>query len=243
MQYLKYTHVDYRTRRSVADFPAKNGPDFPNIPGLTFAFAEESKYPTPIPTFYGTIDTEVHPEYDHSGAPIWGVQAVLTETEFQAAKDAELGARKLIAVKRVDGIRDHVLASGFYFPFSDQPGTIQTRNARDMENIHKNGSAAMALIVQGAGATIMEFRDSDDFVHQIPATEMLEMTMAAMAHGSAIYKVSWDHKDTILGKNGNPGIATLEEFVNYSIHSDWPVSSGEAGGEPEGTGEPADTES
>ena len=71
MQYLKYTHVYYRARRSVADFPVKNGPDFPSIEGLTFSFAEESKYPAPVPTFYGTIDTTTNPEYDHQGDPVW----------------------------------------------------------------------------------------------------------------------------------------------------------------------------
>ena len=222
MQYLKYTHVDYRTRRSVADFPPRNGPDFPHVPGLTLDFALESEYPTPIPTFFGTIDTSVHPEYNHQEAPIWGIISVLTPEEYQAAKHAEMLARKEIYAKRIDELRDGILSNGYYFEFSDQPGIIQTRNQRDMDNIHKNGSAALALVIQNQGTTPMEFRDSEDFIHQIPATEMLAMTMAVMQFGSQVYRTAWDHKDNIFGKNGKDPILTLEELVNYSYHSDWP---------------------
>ncbi len=239
MQYLKYTHVDFRTRRSVLDYPAKNGPDFPAIPGLVFDFAEESKYPTNAPTFYGTItpvEGEI-PEYDHAAAPVWGVISVLSETEYQAAKDAELEARRAIYNQRVDDLRDQILSQGFYFEFSDQPGTVQTRDQKDMDNVHKNGSAAMALILQGAPETPMQFRDAENFIHTMPAMEMLQMTMGAMAFGSSVYAVSWAHKDHLNGGNGIEKIATLEELIAYSIHSDWPVSAAPAEEEEEDLGD------
>ena len=222
MQYIKYTNVDFITRRSVIEYPAKNGPDLPDVPGLEMQFTLESEFPTPTPTYFGTIDTSNFPEYNHEISPIWGIISVLTEDEFNEAKAQELAARKVIYSHRIDLYRDSLLGTGYNFAFSDQPGTVQTSTQRDMENIHKNGSAAMALIIQGTGATTMVFRDRENFVHQIPATEMLEMTTGAMAFGSEIYKASWEHKDTINGINGKPGITTLEDLENYSIYTNWP---------------------
>ena len=213
MKYLHYTHVDFRTRRSVADFPAKNGPDYPNVPGLQFDFALETKYPSNVPSLYGTCDDT----YNHETNPVWGVFETLTLEQYNEVKNKELEDRKPIVLKQIDATRDQLLAAGFPFTFSDGQGTVQTRDKNDMDNIHKNGSASLALVVKGEGTTMMQFRDAENVIHTIPATEMLEMTMSAMAHGSEVYKASWTHKDNV------NNISSLNDLVNYSIHSDWPI--------------------
>ena len=63
MQYLKFTYVDAVTGISIASEPAANGPVFPNVVGLEFSWARESRYPTDVPEFFGTCpddaDTQV----------------------------------------------------------------------------------------------------------------------------------------------------------------------------------------
>ena len=63
MKYIKFTYVDAVTGISIASEPAANGPVFPNVVGLEFAWARESAYPTDVPEFFGTCpddaDTQV----------------------------------------------------------------------------------------------------------------------------------------------------------------------------------------
>ena len=86
MEYVKFTYVDPVTGIPVGDSPATNGPSFPDIPGLQFDFALESKYPTPVAIMYGTCPQ------DCTGAI--GVIEVITEFQFNEDKAAELLARE-----------------------------------------------------------------------------------------------------------------------------------------------------
>lgn len=58
MKYIKFTYVDRMTGISVADAPATNGPVFPSVQGLEYAWARESLYPTYFPQFFGTCPDE-----------------------------------------------------------------------------------------------------------------------------------------------------------------------------------------
>jgi hypothetical protein len=86
MKYIKFTHVDSVTGISVASEPAANGPAFPGVEGLAFEWARESAYPTNVPHFFGTCP-------DASITQIDGVMAVLTKSEYDAARAAEMRAR------------------------------------------------------------------------------------------------------------------------------------------------------
>ena len=44
MKYLKFTYVDAVTGISIASHPAANGPVFPPVAGLEFAWARESRF-------------------------------------------------------------------------------------------------------------------------------------------------------------------------------------------------------
>ena len=87
MQYLTFTHVDAVTGVPVFDAPAANGPVFPAVDGLVFLWARESKFPTPIPEFFGTCPVGVNVD-------VPGVLAVLSEADFETLRQEELAARE-----------------------------------------------------------------------------------------------------------------------------------------------------
>ena len=102
MQYLKFTHTDAVTGVPVSHAAASNGVAFPAVAGLEFVFALESEYPTLAPTMFGTAP-------DASATDAHGVLAVLTEIEFQQAKDAEDAARRATQLRRmVDAVQQHM---------------------------------------------------------------------------------------------------------------------------------------
>lgn len=87
MKFLKFTYVDAVTEISVATEPARNGPKFPEVAGLTFVWARESQYPTNVPEFFGTCP-------DESMTAIDGVLAVLAEADFNNMRLDEMRVRK-----------------------------------------------------------------------------------------------------------------------------------------------------
>ena len=86
MQYIKFTYVDAVTGISIASEPAANGPVFPNIDGLEFAWARESQYPTDVPEFFGTCP-------DDSNVQIDGVLGVYVQADWETLWADEMRAR------------------------------------------------------------------------------------------------------------------------------------------------------
>lgn len=86
MQYIKFTYVDASTGVPVTDAPAANGPQFPAVAGLEFAWARESQYPTHIPEFFGTCP-------DDSDADEPGVLGVYPQSDWEQMREAEILAR------------------------------------------------------------------------------------------------------------------------------------------------------
>jgi len=86
MKYLKYTYVDAITGISIAAEPAMNGPKFPAVPGLEFAWARESRYPTPVPEFFGTCP-------DDSPTQVEGVLGVFLQADWEQMQADEMRAR------------------------------------------------------------------------------------------------------------------------------------------------------
>ena len=86
MKHLKFTYVDAITGVSVAAEPALNGTKFPPVPGLAFAWARESAYPTPVPEFFGTCP-------DASPTQVDGVLGLFVEADFNSMYADELNAR------------------------------------------------------------------------------------------------------------------------------------------------------
>ena len=86
MKYIKFTYVDAITGISVASEPATNGPVFPPVAGLEFAWARESRYPTDVPEFFGTCP-------DESDTQIEGVLGVYSQQDWETMRDDEMRAR------------------------------------------------------------------------------------------------------------------------------------------------------
>ena len=86
MQYLKFTYVDAATGISVAKQPAANGPVFPPVVGLEFAWARESRYPTDVPEFFGTCPDDADTQVD-------GVLGVYLQSDWETMRDDEMRAR------------------------------------------------------------------------------------------------------------------------------------------------------
>ena len=86
MQYIKFTYVDAVTGISIAKHPAVNGPAFPQIGGLEFAWARESRYPTDVPEFFGTCPDEADIHID-------GVLGVYLQADWETMRADEMWAR------------------------------------------------------------------------------------------------------------------------------------------------------
>lgn len=86
MKYLKFTYVDAVTGVPVTDAPASNGPKFPDVDGLEFVWARESRYPTSVPEFFGTCP-------DASFTMAAGVLDVLAQADFEQMRLDEMRAR------------------------------------------------------------------------------------------------------------------------------------------------------
>ena len=86
MKYIKFTYVDAVTGISVAKQPASNGPVFPNVEGLTFHWARESRYPTDVPEFFGTCPNDADTQVD-------GVLGVYLQVDWETMREDEMRAR------------------------------------------------------------------------------------------------------------------------------------------------------
>ncbi len=86
MKYLKFTYVDAVTGISIASEPAQNGPVFPPVAGLEFAWARESRYPTDVPEFFGTCPEDADTQVD-------GVLGVYVQADWETMREDEMRAR------------------------------------------------------------------------------------------------------------------------------------------------------
>ena len=86
MKYIKFTYVDAITGISIASEPAANGPVFPPVAGLEFAWARESRYPTDVPEFFGTCPDDADTQVD-------GVLGVYVQADWETMREDEMRAR------------------------------------------------------------------------------------------------------------------------------------------------------
>ena len=86
MQYIKFTYVDANTGISIAKQPAVNGPVFPAVTGLEYAWARESLYPTDVPEFFGTCPDDANTKVD-------GVLGVYLQADWETMRADEMWAR------------------------------------------------------------------------------------------------------------------------------------------------------
>lgn len=88
MRYIKFTYVDTVTGVAITEATAANGPAFPAVAGLEFAWARESQYPTDIPEFFGTCQ-------DDADIAVPGVLGELSPEDWSSALTDEVSARRM----------------------------------------------------------------------------------------------------------------------------------------------------
>lgn len=205
--HIKYTYIDAKTSIPATQAPMRHGPKVPDVAGLVFGFALESQYPTEAPTFYGTV-----PEDADTNKP--GVLATLTEDEYQQAYQAELDARKKIARRQVDAVRDtHLFRDIPYtFPGDEESDAIQLRDERDRQNIQDNMIGAS----NREPDALMHFMPLSNQVKAMTATQMLDMGAALKARGDAIYAAAWQKKAEV------DAAETFDELKSIDLQADWP---------------------
>ena len=162
MQYIKFTYVDAVTGISIASEPAQNGPVFPPVAGLEFAWARESQYPTDVPEFFGTCP-------DDSDVQIDGVLGVYVQADWETMRADEMWARNptpasctpaqgLIALYALKQITEQdILGAIAQIPDPAQryTATIGYQRATTWER----GSATMATMAQLLGLTDKDLDD------------------------------------------------------------------------------------
>lgn len=154
MRYLRYTQVDAITGVAASKEPMRHGPKTPD--GVAFKFALESKYPTAVPTFYGTTDLEVLPEY----------VTEVTQEDFDTALVNEMQARhdKLLAQLKssIASIRFHKETGGITL------GGVEIKTDRESQSLLANGYTSLkeGLVSQvrwkGADGTWTVFTSSEE---------------------------------------------------------------------------------
>ena len=210
-QYIKFTYVDKLTEQSVSKQPARNGQTLPNIEGLNYDFALQSKWPV----------SKTHAELfgtclDSSNIDISGVLEKITETEYNEIKQQELVARKVQYRKRINQIRDQYIGRGLSYDFSDgTTGTIQLRDLKDMSNIQALSTNGLILQVVEDTTTEIPFRDAENVQHMLTGDELVDMGVKAVQFAQSYYIVAWNHKDAI------EAITVLNDLENYNTNTNW----------------------
>jgi hypothetical protein len=96
MRYICVTEIDAVTGVVCTVEPQRTGPSMPNVKGLSILWQDSSTWPVELasdgtylraPKYYGTCD-------DDADTSVAGVLQVLTESEYNTAKEAEHQARK-----------------------------------------------------------------------------------------------------------------------------------------------------
>jgi hypothetical protein len=94
--YICVTEVDATTKIPCTEAPQRTGPSMPNIKGLIILWQDRSTWPVEVsptgvylraPKYYGTCDND-------AGTVVAGVLEVMTESDWNAAKEAEHLARR-----------------------------------------------------------------------------------------------------------------------------------------------------
>ena len=212
MNYVSFTHVDAKTRIPVTQAPARHGPAFPAVEGLSFLFAEESMYPTSTPKFYGSCP-------DGSNTNIPGVLETMDDATLELRRAEELERRKHNLRRQIDAIRDtHLFRDSipYTFPGDTEPDGVQLRDERDRQNLQDNHGKALKLLYEQDTTTLIPFMPVSNSAKMMTAPQMAEMCDYLKVRGDNIYTAAWT-------KKGEVGAAdTLEELRAVDLNAGWP---------------------
>lgn len=211
MQYLKYTYVDAISGISIAEAPAVNGPKAPEIEGLSFSFAAESQYPTTVPLLFGTA-----PDDADTGAA--GVLDVLDAAGYEAARVAELDARKAIKQRRRVEALEAAREAGF-----DHGGATVASDIKSQMLIQGSVQLAQMALADGSPEALDAFatslgagwRAADGTVVATDAAGIVAMAQSLAAHIAACDGVSQGHKTMIGAAADFAELAAIDVSAGY----------------------------
>ena len=204
MKYLKFTYVDAITGIPVTDAPAENGPKFPDVEGLEFAFALESQYPTSAPTFFGTCP-------DNSVTMVPGVIDALTEADFLQAKNGEIDVRKSILRASINAKRDVLETQGF-----PHAGLWFQSDERSVARLNSTALTAQAALMAGQPAAFPDWLAADNTPLPVDAAGMLALQASLTQHAGALHQHSRSLKLLV------EAAETVADLKMIDINAGWP---------------------
>lgn len=177
MQHLKFTYVDAVTGVPVTQAQAASGPAMPAVPGLEFAFARESAYPTSAPEFFGTC-----PDGAATGSEP-GVLAVLTEAEFLQARADELAARKAKMRAGINAERDRLEADGF-----PHAGLWFQSDERSVARLNSTALTASSALMAGQSPAFPDWLAADNTPLPVDALGVLALQASLTTHAGGLHQ-------------------------------------------------------
>jgi len=195
MKYISFTYVDSVTGASVAKIPAANGPKFPDIKGLQFVRARESRYPTATPEFFGVCD-------DDADLEIPGVLAAMDEARWRAAVLTELR-------EQATAVRWSVMTGGM-----ELPGGIRVGTTIDDQN-RITSVVANAALAGLADEDEVDFKSLGGWI-KISIGQVKVIAGAIGQHVQACYTAERAHHEAI------DLLDTPTDMNEYNVYAGWP---------------------
>lgn len=196
MKYIVFTYVDAVTGIPVTQAPATNGPVFPQLPGLQFVRAQESRYPTLTPRFFGTVDDEAD-----TGAP--SVLEEMTAQSWAAAIAEELKSQ-------ATALRWRVMTGGM------EVGGVSVGTTIDDQN-RITSVVANAALAGLTDADEVDFKASSGWV-RVTVAQVKAMAGAIGQFVQACYTAERTHHEAI------DLLATPQELHAYDVNAGWPAN-------------------
>lgn len=197
MKYIVFTYVDAVTGIPVTQAPATNGPVFPQLPGLQFVRAQESRYPTLTPRFFGTVD-------DEADTSTQGVLEEMTAQSWAAAIAEELKAQ-------ATALRWRVMTRGMTLA-----GGMAVGTAIDDQNRITSVVANVALAGL-ADQDEVDFKSASGWV-RISIAQVKQIAGAIGQFVQACYTAERAHHEAI------DLLTTAQELHAYDVNAGWPAN-------------------
>ncbi len=120
----------------------------------------------------------------------------------------------------VDALREAKLRQGYTFTRGGATHVLQTRDDSDRTNWLGVLAGSQAMLMAGAGGEALSIRTQDNATLTIPASDLMQVLLGALAHQSAIYAAGWAHKDTLGQITEDTG--GIQAVQCHDITTGWP---------------------
>ncbi len=149
-----------------------------------------------------------------AGLPLIGGEW-LGQPQTQSLEDA-----KQARCMEVDALREAKLRQGYTFTRGGATHVLQTRDDSDRTNWLGVLAGSQAMLMAGAGGEALSIRTQDNATLTIPASDLMQVLLGALAHQSAIYAAAWAHKDTLGQITEDSG--GIQAVQGHDITIGWP---------------------